>query len=540
MMSKGVCLFFLLGWLAASVEAATECRKRFYGEDSFVCVCDVAGGCDQIDPIGDLSEDRVAVYSTSASADRLKRTVLYFDDTKLGRDVQATVDTSVKKQTVLGIGGAITDSVVTIRNQLRGKLQDLLHSQYYGPNSSDYRIARVPLGSCDFSLSQYSFDDTPDDFHIDHFVLDDMKADYLKQVVQDVPDIKLYASSWSAPAWMKDSGRMQGPGQLLGAFNGIYYLAYARYLVKFFEEYYKQHSIEFWGMTVQNEPHTGAIPNWLIQTMFLSPEMQRDFVNLRLGPLLRDNWITKNLTIMANDDFRNVTMDAALKIYNIEGDDTAVPGNFVDGLAVHWYEQKTPFSVLTDVHNLRPDKFVLATEACNSFLPFEQVPYYGRWKSGDLYAHDILQNLRNWVVGWVSFAYGSRPILYVLTDWNIWLDTIGGPNWAGNFVDSAILVNTTGDGEFYKQPMYYAIAHFSHFIPPGSTIVDFHIDQFDEDDVLEGVAAVTPDQRVVLVLLNRDPEQTFKLEIDDQKHAGTVLRVTMPPASIKTLVWELN
>ncbi|KAF8357322.1 hypothetical protein PRIPAC_92317, partial [Pristionchus pacificus] len=67
------------------------------------------------------------------------------------------------------------------------------------------------------------------------------------------------------------------------------------------------------------------------------------------------------------------------------------------------------------------------------------------------YAHSIIEDLDNWVAGWV--------------DWNMALDTQGGFTWAGNYVDAPIVV----DGEeFYKQPMYYAMAHFSKFLKPGS------------------------------------------------------------------------
>ena len=45
------------------------------------------------------------------------------------------------------------------------------------------------------------------------------------------------------------------------------------------------------------------------------------------------------------------------------------------------------------------------------------------------------------------------------TDWNLCLDLTGGPNWVGNTVDAPIIVNATSQ-EYYKQPMFYAMAHF--------------------------------------------------------------------------------
>lgn len=57
----------------------------------------------------------------------------------------------------------------------------------------------------------------------------------------------------------------------------------------------------------------------------------------------------------------------------------------------------------------------------------------------------LVQDLNNWVGGWV--------------DWNIALNTQGGYSWFMNFVDSPIIVETNLN-EFFKQPMYYVLAHF--------------------------------------------------------------------------------
>ncbi|KHJ77648.1 hypothetical protein OESDEN_22732, partial [Oesophagostomum dentatum] len=87
-------------------------------------------------------------------------------------------------------------------------------------------------------------------------------------------NIRLYASPWSAPGWMKENGQMKGGGSLIGDVNGEYYKAYAKYFIRFFEEYSK-YGIQFWGMTLQNEPIVGVIPFFPWQSMYYSAEMQR-------------------------------------------------------------------------------------------------------------------------------------------------------------------------------------------------------------------------------------------------------------------------
>lgn len=46
------------------------------------------------------------------------------------------------------------------------------------------------------------------------------------------------------------------------------------------------------------------------------------------------------------------------------------------------------------------------------------------------------------------------------------LNTDGGPSLTYD-IDAPVIVNQTG-GEFYKQPLFYAMGHFSKFVPPGS------------------------------------------------------------------------
>lgn len=100
--------------------------------------------------------------------------------------------------------------------------------------------------------------------------------------------------------------------------------------------------------------------------------------------------------------------------------------------------------------------------------------------------------MSHWVVGWI--------------DWNIALNECGGPNWAKNFVDSPIIVAAYLD-EFYKQPMFYAISHFSKFVPRGSYRIFSEI--LNQSDVRErtnrdikAIAFLTPEDQIVIVAIN--------------------------------------
>lgn len=131
--------------------------------------------------------------------------------------------------------------------------------------------------------------------------------------------------------------------------------------------------------------------------------------------------------------------------------------------------------------------------------------------------HNILEDLNHWVVGW--------------TDWNLALDRQGGPNWAGNFVDAPIIVDPE-IGEFFKQPMYYALAHISRFLPPGSLRISLE----DQKHPVDSVAFRRPDGAISIVLLNRNREETYSIAI---KTAKGNLNLDIAPKSFTSVVFNL-
>lgn len=80
------------------------------------------------------------------------------------------------------------------------------------------------------------------------------------------------------------------------------------------------------------------------------------------------------------------------------------------------------------------------------------------------------------------------------------LDLNGGPTYVENNIDSPIMVNATAD-EFYKQPMFYALGHFSKFIPRGSVRVDGVASYYNDN--VQVLAVKRPDDAIALVILNK-------------------------------------
>jgi O-glycosyl hydrolase len=149
------------------------------------------------------------------------------------------------------------------------------------------------------------------------------------------------------------------------------------------------------------------------------------------------------------------------------------------------------FGLLSATHEKFPEPFILGTEACEGFLPWSQGVYPGDWPRAETYAHDVIGDVNNWAGGW--------------TDWNILLDMKGGPNWAGNVVDAPVIADTAGGQAVYKQPMFYYLGHITKFVPPGSVRIGFQSSGVPVLSApMECATFLTPDNKVVVVVLNRD------------------------------------
>ena len=125
--------------------------------------------------------------------------------------------------------------------------------------------------------------------------------------------------------------------------------------------------------------------------------------------------------------------------------------------------------------------------------------------------------MNHWIVGW--------------TDWNMVLDERGGPNWAGFSADAAVIVNGTAD-EFYKQPMFYALGHFSKYVPEGSIRIDSRLDVNDAN--LFVAAFQLPDGKRAAVILNRSDSEKLIVLTDNER--GQV-EFSCPPRSLHTIVY---
>lgn len=518
-MWTGYTVLLLGAFLMSVVERAAggkACVPVSFGHDSVVCVCN-STYCDSLDPLVILVLGNYSKYESSKEGKRLEssRGTLQANHTVPG--LVLTLNIAKKYQQIKGFGGAVTDSAAMNILSLSPETQKNLINSYFSEEGIEYNVLRVPMASCDFSLSNYSYDDTADDFELNHFSLTDedikLKIPIIQkaQAVSKKP-ISLFASPWSSPYWLKTNGAMIGKGTLKGKPGDKYHKTWANYFIRFLDEYAK-YNITFWAVTAENEPTAGTIIYYPFQALGFTPEHQRDFIALDLGPAFASSAHSKVKLLILDDQRLLLPYWAKVVLSDLHA------AKYIHGIAVHWYFDALGPADLTlgTTHKLFPDYFLFATEACNGFLPWERGVQLGSWDRGNKYSHSIIEDLNHYVTGW--------------TDWNLALNALGGPNWVKNYVDSPVIVDPAKD-LFYKQPMFYHMAHFSKFISEGSQRVG--LDSSKASD-LESVAFLRPDGAAVVVVLNRTPADV-PFVISDPAHGN--INTISPANTIQTYLWR--
>lgn len=111
--------------------------------------------------------------------------------------------------------------------------------------------------------------------------------------------VRVMASAWSAPPWMKNNGQF-----VSGMLRWDMYQLWADYHVRFLEEYAAR-GVDVWALTTGNEPINAFVAPLLVRfnSMGWTPLGQRRWVSRHLGPTLRRSKYNATL-LLALDDQR--------------------------------------------------------------------------------------------------------------------------------------------------------------------------------------------------------------------------------------------
>jgi glucosylceramidase len=445
----------------------------------------------------------IAVYLTARDTGQLlaKTAPLSFAPMPQPTEQQPCVfvDPGATFQTVLGIGGALTDaSAETFYKLPKARQQELLRAYFDPVNGIGYSLGRTHINSCDFSSDSYTYVKDGDTELSSFDISNDKKyrIPFIKEALAAAgKPFTLFVSPWSPPAWMKSNNNVLHGGSLLPA----YYQTWATYYAKFIKAY-EQEGIPIWGLTVQNEP----MANQTWESCIYTAKEECDFVKV-LGPTLERNGL-KDKKVLIWDHNRGLLFQRAQGVL----EDPAA-AKYVWGVAYHWYAGDN-FENVRRVKETYPNLNVMLTEAC--LYPFDAHKLKD-WQWGETYAKSMINDFNNGAVGW--------------TDWNVLLDETGGPNHVNNFCYAPVHADTRS-GELIYLNSYYYIGHFSKFIRPGAR----RIASSSTTDNLTCTGFVNTDGGVAVVVLNlSDKAQPFYLWLD-----GQAAKTVGPAHSILTLTFS--
>ena len=117
------------------------------------------------------------------------------------------VDLEAKGQTMQGFGMCFSELSWRSLGRLSAEDYNAVMKELFAPGvGASFTICRMPIGSSDFALKYYSFDDYPGDFAMEHFSIanDELTLiPLMKDALAQNPDLKIWGSPWCPPQWMK-------------------------------------------------------------------------------------------------------------------------------------------------------------------------------------------------------------------------------------------------------------------------------------------------------------------------------------------------
>ena len=410
-----------------------------------------------------------------------------------------TVDENVRYQQIEGFGGSITDSSAFVLSSLPAdRRTGILRALFDRTAGIGLNFLRQPIGSSDFARNWYTFDDidpSSTDYGLAQFSIDHDRAyilPMLRAALAVNPSIKVMASPWSPPAWMKTSRTIPDGGSLRPEAYGTY----ADYFVRFVQAYQAE-GVPIDSLTVQNEPQT-APP---YPSMLMSAGEQATFIGRHLGPALGRAGLRPR--IFAWDHNWETAFPLA-----VMADATAAP--YVSGVAFHCYGGGP--GAMSSVRDAHPRLDIALTECADG----------SRAGFGDKLTHDIrtllIGSLRNW----------ARTV----AKWNLVLDETTGPRVASTSCRNCIGFVTvhSATGAVTYNADYYSIGHASRFIQRGAYRIESNTFGFGG---IENVAFQNPDGSLVVLAINAG-YGPVRFQI---RSRASHVEYTLPAETVATFTW---
>jgi len=398
-------------------------------------------------PVPPVETGDVDAYVTSANESMLFQHMAVNFNTKDNMSpYTVTLTPTATYQEMDGFGAAFTGS--TCYNLLKMSKEDranLLKETFDPESGMGYSYIRISIGTSDFSLGEYTYCDKPG---IENFALHEYDTrdviPVLKEILAINPGIKIMASPWTCPLWMKVNNLTdKNPYNSWkgGQLNPDYYNDYATYFVKYIQAM-KENGITIESVTVQNEP----LNKGNSASLYMTWQEQRDFVKNSLGPAFESAELSTKIIVYDHnynyDDIDDQKSYPA-KIY-ADGD----AAKYIHGSAFHAYGGNK--SELLNMQQAFPGKGLYFTEIS-----------IGDWDY--TFAGDLMWNAREVCIGTIN-NYSKAVIV-----WNFMLDDAHGPYRPGgcNECLGAVTLGSSNTS-VKKNSHFYTIGHLAKVIKPGA------------------------------------------------------------------------
>lgn len=354
--------------------------------------------------------------------------------------------TDETKRVIDGFGGCFNELGYEALSQLSEEdRKRVLDALFLPDGECQFRICRLPIGASDYALEWYSHNETPEDYEMKHFSIERDKKyliPYIKEALKRNPELKLFASPWSPPTWMKfpkayNYGTLRWEPAVLEA--------YALYFVKFVQAY-KEEGITIHQIHVQNE----VVADQKFPSCVWTGDQLREFISVYLGPAFKKHEIDAEIwlgTINAPEPWdewlKGKTSDYEAFAQTVLSDPSAY--QYVKGVGYQWAGK---YAIQRTVQSYPELKYMQTENEC------------GNGENTWGYAHYVHNLYRHYYVN------GANAYIY----WNMVLRPKGKSTW-GWEQNSMITVDPETKKTIYN-PEYYVMKHFSHFVKPGAVRVE--------------------------------------------------------------------
>lgn len=354
--------------------------------------------------------------------------------------------------------------------------EEIMRNLYSPEGDLHFTLARVSMNANDYARAWYSCDSVDGDFGLEHFNIEHDKANILKlakMALKYCPELELFMSPWSPPAWMKinheysvQSSRYnvqdprkdyllfaneiaKGDEYLMGPRQGVYpprlatqdfFIQDPRYLQAYadmfcrFIDLYAQEGIRITKVMYQNEAYSYTIYPGCAWTAEGTLRFNNDY----LAPTLKKYHPEVDLWI---GTFNTNRLDYVQKIL----DDKTLQSN-IKGMGTQWECRDNLPALRERYPNLR---FMVSESECgNGDMD---------WKAAE---HTFLLLADNTGNGCDEYY-----------NWNFCLADNGSSTWG--WTQNGLIQVDSKTRKMRYTAEYYAYKHFSHFIAPGAKMVGY-------------------------------------------------------------------